>query len=105
MDNSIAIEAHIKTMPDYVRALMLKVWNGYQPVVTITNPLYHLYAHFPRESLEKALSWLVRNKKVGFRFVTFYQECGGTNLNLHKKLLEIVTQDNSKIIAGQNFRI
>jgi hypothetical protein len=97
----------IKTMHDNERVLMLKVWNGYQPHQRITNVLYHLYAHFPKDKLEKALRWLVRNGKKDSSFIAFMNECGGTPLAVHKKLLHLVDNpsDHLRIVAGDNFRL
>jgi hypothetical protein len=96
-----------KTMPDDIRSHMLKIWAGFEPHAKITVPLYYLYAHFPKDRLGYALSWLIRNNKTGEQFVDFFLECGCSNLSLHKKLLQVYDRDltaGAKIISGVNFR-
>ena len=98
-------ENHVPTMSTEVRALFLKLWAGYEPHQKVTTPLYYLYAHFPRDRLGDALLWLIRNKKTGIFFVSFYYECGGSVLSLHKKLLTLLDKEKSvRVFAGRNFR-
>lgn len=99
------VNDYVQTMSVEVRTLMLKVWGGYMPHQKITTPLYYLYERFPRERLYEALHWLTRNKKTGIHFLSFYYECGGSVLSLHKKLLALLDKEKDvKIFAGRNFR-
>jgi len=96
------------SMRPEIRFLFLKIIDGYTPHNTITVPLYHLYAHFPQQFLEKALRRLVNNGLTGQNFINyFYNECGGSALQLHRRLLEPIELEKAgkiRIIAGKNFR-
>jgi len=98
-------ENYVSTMSDKRRAAFLKVWDGYEPVHLVTNALYYIYSHFPEDKIDSALAWLIKNKKTGTQFVAFWYECGGSNLNLHAKLLSILANEKIRIVAGRTFRV
>lgn len=89
------------------RELYLRIVNGETPVHPITQRLFFLDDHFPDEKLDRALIWLVGHNYVGKNFLKWFQmECSGSDLEMHRKLLEIVENAGLKpLIAGKNFRV
>lgn len=72
----------------------------------ITMRLFFIEDHFPTEKVESALKWLIKNNYTGSKFVSWFNsECQGSDLIMHRKLLEIVNnEDVTKVIAGKNFK-
>lgn len=81
-------------MSQKLRSLYLAVWNGVNPVHTITSPLHYLECMFPREKLEPALRYLIRSGITGNQFTDWYfTKCKGSNLEMHRELVRAVDRD------------
>ncbi len=87
---------------------MLTIWAGVMPVHPVTSPLFYLDTHFPREKLDSALIWLIKNGLVGERFVALiHEQCAGSNLELLRYLLQKVekTADLRPLVAHKDVRL
>jgi hypothetical protein len=88
------------------RKLFLTIWAGHADTHSITTRFHYLDCHFPPAKLDAALSWLVRNRLTGQRFVEFVRhDCHNSNLEMHRKLLEKVDNqtDYIRIRYGKDF--
>jgi len=95
-------------LKEKVRTLMLTIWNGDAKLESYAPAMHYLDCHFPENKIELALAWLVKNNLRGKRFTDYLEhDCGGSFLELHRKLLQQVekaTQDARRIMAGRDFK-
>lgn len=82
------------------------VENKRDNVHPITMRLFFIEDHFPTDKIESALRWLIKNNYTGNSFVSWFSsECQNSDLIMHKKLLEVVNNENiTRVIAGKNFK-
>jgi hypothetical protein len=82
------------TMPEKLRKLYLSVWAGVTPVHAITVPMHYLDCMFPREKLEEALKYLLKNGITGPLFIEwYYSTCHASNLEMHRELMRAVEKE------------
>lgn len=94
-------------MPQKIRNLYLKIWNGVHPVHSVTAPLHYLECMFPREKIIVALKYLVNTGITGNNFIDWYlTKCKGSNLEMHRELLRAVERDRHtrSLLAGKDLR-
>lgn len=96
----------IDTMGYQRRELFFRILDNRQDIHPITMRFHFLSEHFPQHKLDHALQWLVANDVIGVKFIKWFkQECRGSDLQMHERLLRIVDNEPvPAIIAGKNFR-
>lgn len=100
---------HLSTyeIPERRREFYFRILNGEQNFNPITLRFHFLEDHFPKDKLDLALVWLIKNNVVGKAFLTWFKaQCHGSDLEMHSRLLSIVQNAAiAPIIAGKNFHL
>ena len=81
-------------MTNEIRELIYRVWGGASDMHAILTKMHYLDSMFPRDKLEPALRYLVRQGITGDRFVDWYgTKCFGSDLEMHRELMRVVETD------------
>jgi hypothetical protein len=80
-------------MTDKERDFFLRVYDGNENTLQY---LYYLDCILPKPKLLPALSWLVKNKLTGIKFITWIKtECNGSLLEMVRRLTMHIENDKT----------